>query len=90
VSGLFLFNPDRVLRAMPKPSAQLTVVKADEMKVGSCLQDKVLQTSVTSVTPVSAEALTSLYNLIKQDVYTFNETSVQCLQRHVQKLANAV
>src|SRR3989440_904078 len=63
-SGLFPFNPDRVLRATPKPPAQLTVAKADEMKVASCLQDEVLQTPVT---PVSAEALTSLHNLIKQD-----------------------
>ncbi|KAH6667791.1 hypothetical protein B0J14DRAFT_567159 [Halenospora varia] len=66
----------------PKP----TVAKANEMKMGSCPQDEVLQTPVT---PVSAEALTSLHNLIKQDAHTLNETSVQRLQRHVQKLANA-
>ncbi len=41
------------------------------------------------MTPVLVEALTSLYNLIKQDAYTLSETSVQRLQRHVQKLANA-
>jgi hypothetical protein len=56
------------------------------MKVGSCLQNEVLQTPVT---PVSAEALTSLHNLIKQDARTLNETRIQRLQRHVQKLANA-
>ena len=39
---------------------QSTVPKAAEMEVGSCLQDEVLQTPVT---PVSAEALTSLHNL---------------------------
>jgi DDE superfamily endonuclease len=87
--GLFPFNPDRVLRATPKTPAQLTVLKADEMKLGSCLQNEVLQTPVTPVTPVSAEALTSLHNLIKQDAHTLNETSIQHLQRHVQKLANA-
>jgi len=40
---------------------------------------------------VSAEALASLHNLIKQDAHTLNdnETSIQRLQRHVQKLANA-
>jgi len=36
-SGLSPFNPDRVLRATPKPPTQSTVLKADEMKVGSCL-----------------------------------------------------
>jgi hypothetical protein len=88
-SGLFPFNPDRVLRAIPKPSTQLTVPGADGLKVGSCQQDEVLQTPVTPVTPVSAEALTSLHNLIKQDAHTLSETSIQRLQRHIQKLANA-
>jgi hypothetical protein len=81
---LFPFYPDRVLRDTPKPPA--IVPTADETKVGSCLQDEILQTPVT---PVSAEALVSLHNLIKQDAHTLNETNVQRLQRHVQKLANA-
>jgi hypothetical protein len=33
---LFPFNPDRVLRYMPKPPADITVSRADEAKVGSC------------------------------------------------------
>lgn len=50
-------------------------------------QDKILQTPVT---PVSAEALISLQNLIiEQDAHALDETSKQSLQRHVQKLANA-
>jgi hypothetical protein len=85
-SGLFPFNPDRVLRDTPKPPAELTVPKADEVKVGSCPQDEVLQTPVT---PVTAEALTSLHNLIQQDAHALDETSKQRLQRHVQKLASA-
>ena len=56
------------------------------MKVGSCPQDEVLQTLVT---PVTTEALASLHNLIKWNPYTFDETSKQRLQRHVQKLASA-
>jgi hypothetical protein len=85
-SGLFPFNPDRVLRDTPKPSAQLIAPKANEIKVGSRTQDDMLQTPVT---PVSVEALTSLHNLIKQDAHTLNKTSIQRQQRHVQKLANA-
>ena len=42
------------------------------------------------VTPMSAEALTALHNLIEQDAHTLNKTSIQRLQRHVQKLSNAV
>jgi len=40
-SGLFSFNPDRVLRDMPKPPADLTMPKADKVKVESCPQDVV-------------------------------------------------
>ncbi|KAH8595402.1 hypothetical protein B0O99DRAFT_512087, partial [Bisporella sp. PMI_857] len=43
----------------------------------------------TPVTPVSAKALASLHNIIKQDVFALNKTSMPRLQRHVQKLANA-
>ena len=80
--GLFPFNPERVLRDIQKPT-KLTVPKAEEVKVGSCPQDEVLQT------PVTAEALTSLHSLIEQDAYTLDETSKQRLQRRLQKFANA-
>ena len=78
-AGLYPFNPDRVLRDMPKPLAELTVPKADEVKVGPHSQGEVLQT------PATAEDLTSLRSLIEQDVHTLDETSKQRLQ----KLANA-
>jgi hypothetical protein len=68
---LFLFNLDRVLRDTLKPPE----LKLDEIKVG-CAQDEI---PYTPVTPVSAEALTSLHNLIKQDSYMLNETSKQRL-----------
>ena len=85
--GLVPFNPDRVLKGISKPPAELTIPKADEVRVGPRPQDKILQTPVT---PVSAEALISLQNLIiKQDAYALDEMSKQSLQRHVQKLANA-
>jgi hypothetical protein len=83
---LFPFNPDRVLRVTLKPLAQSSISRADEMKVGSCYQDEVPQTPMTLV---SAEGLTSLHNIIKQDSLTLTETSIPRLQRHVQKLANA-
>jgi hypothetical protein len=38
---------------------------------------------------VLAEALTLLHNIIKQEAQMYNGLSVQRLQRHVQKLANA-
>jgi hypothetical protein len=83
---LFPFNPDRVLRATPKPPAQSTVPRADKIKVGSYKQDELPQTPVTLVL---AEALASLHNIIKQDTLTLNKTSIPRLQRHIQKLANA-
>jgi hypothetical protein len=40
-SGLFPFNLDRVLvlRSMPAPPAKPAILRADEVKVGSCRQD---------------------------------------------------
>jgi hypothetical protein len=86
-SSLFLFNPDRVLRHIPKPPADLTIPKADEVEVGSCLQDIVLQTPVM---PVSAKGFISLQNLIiKQVAYALDDTSKQKLERHVLKFTKA-
>ncbi|KAH8674863.1 hypothetical protein BGZ60DRAFT_469017 [Tricladium varicosporioides] len=81
-SSLFPFNPDRVLRNIPAPLAELAIPRVDEVKVGSCRQDIEPQTPVT---PVSAEAFMSLQNLIIQDARALNETSKQKLVRYLQK-----
>jgi len=44
VSGLFSFNPDRVLRSMPAPPAKPAIPSANEVEVESCQQDIELQT----------------------------------------------
>jgi len=85
-SGLFPFNPDRVLRGIPKPSTELTVPKADGVRVEVCPQDEVPRTPAT---PLTAEALTSLHSMIKQDAHSLAGADIQRLQRHIQKLANA-
>ena len=82
-SGLFPFNPDRVLTDMPKPPAELTVPapNASGVEVGSCSQCEILQT------PVTSEGLTLLNNLITQDADADDEVSKQRRERHLQKLA---
>ncbi|KAI1525550.1 DDE-1 multi-domain protein [Pyrenophora tritici-repentis] len=86
-SGLFPFNPDRVLRSMPKPLADLSIPKADEVNVGACHRNEV---PLTPVTPVSAEGLVSLRNMIiEQDAGALDKTSKRNLQRHLHKLAKA-
>jgi hypothetical protein len=57
VSGLFPFNPDRVLRSIPAPPAEPAIPRTDDIRVGSCRQDVEPQTPIT---PVSAEAFISL------------------------------
>jgi hypothetical protein len=84
---LFLFNPARVLNHVLKPVAEVVVLRPDIASTNA--PDEVLQTLVTPVTPVTAEALTSLHNIIKQDIYVLNKMSKAHLQRHVQKLASA-
>jgi hypothetical protein len=60
-SGLFPFNPDRVLTHIPKPPTTLTIPKTTEAKGGACPQDKILYPAMTPVTPVTVEALSSLH-----------------------------
>jgi len=74
-AGLYPFNPDRVLRGIPKPPAELTIPKANEVRVWSCPEGEVLQT------PATAEALTSLHNLIEQEAHALDAISQQRLQK---------
>ncbi|KAF7506969.1 hypothetical protein GJ744_011100 [Endocarpon pusillum] len=81
-SGLLTSNQYRVLADTLKNPAEITVPKADEVKVRVCPQDEVLPTPLT---PVLVEALTSLLDMkVPQD-----ETSEQHKERLHQKVANA-
>jgi hypothetical protein len=87
ISSLFLFNLDKVLRHMLKLLANLTVLKANKVKVRSCLQDVVLQMPMTLVL---AKGFMLLQNLIiKQDAYALDNISKQKLERHILKLTKA-
>jgi hypothetical protein len=78
-AGLFPFNPDRVLKDIQRPPAELTVPKTNDIRVRSCLQSEILHT------PVTAEDVTALCSLINQTADNLDETS----KRRLQKLANA-
>lgn len=78
-AGLFPFNPDRVLKDIQKPLAQLTVPKTSNAMVDSSPQNEVLQT------PVTTEALTSLRSCLEEDAHALDETS----RERLRKLANA-
>lgn len=88
-SGLFPFNPDRVLRDTPKPVANSNVNAPYEVDISSVPQGNVVETPITPVTPVNPEAVVSLQAIISQDAHTLDDASKWRLQRHVQKLANA-
>ncbi|EOA90819.1 uncharacterized protein SETTUDRAFT_101808 [Exserohilum turcica Et28A] len=61
-SGLFPFNPDRVLNSMPKPAiGPFTASTANKAIIGPSSPEQI---PPTPVTPVSAEGLMSLQNLI--------------------------
>lgn len=85
-SGLYPFNPDKVLADTPKPATKPTIPILRTCETDLCPQGEVLQTPAT---PATLGALTSLYNLIKQDTHAEGEMSKQRLQRHIQKFANA-
>ena len=86
-SGLFPFNPDRVLRDISKPPAEVTISEIDKAKVKPCSQDILPRTPIT---PVSVEGLMSLQNLIiTQDARALNKLSKQRLQKYLTKFAKA-
>jgi hypothetical protein len=83
-SGLVPFNPDRVLRTVPKPPGELTLAVINE---APCQGDADPQKPVTLVSP---DGLMSLQNLIlEKDAHALDETSKQNSQRHLLKLAKA-
>ena len=84
-SGLFPFNPDRVLADTPQPPTILTCPKVDEVREGHSPQYEALPTPAT---PKSAESLTLLLNMIKQ-VPDNGTTSRQHKERLQQKVTAA-
>jgi len=87
-TGLFPFNPDKVLSDLPKPAAHQIAPLSNVASSGSHTQSQAT-TPQTPVTPVSAGGVAALHNLIKQDAQVLDESHKQRLQKHVQKLANA-
>jgi hypothetical protein len=85
-TGLFPFNPERVLWDILKlPTAH------DNSRADVAATSSPNEVPLTPVTPVTAEGLTWLTNLIKQDACAAasDEARRQRLQRRVQKLASA-
>ncbi|KAF2650904.1 DDE-domain-containing protein [Lophiostoma macrostomum CBS 122681] len=87
-TGLFPFNPERVLRDIVPPDTEVPTVALPIRAAceGGGLNPQ-CEAAQTPVTPVTSEALTSLLTLIKQDPY--DEQSARRHQKLVQKLANA-
>ena len=87
-AGLFPFNPDRVLRALPNPAND--PAKVDVASAELAVHAAPLSTPITPATPVSTEAFISLQNLlIKQDAHSLDAKTKQNFQRHLQKLVKA-
>ena len=63
-SGLFPFNPERVLKDTPKLVVILHIPESQEVNIDPRLKENVVQTPVTPVTPRTSEAVVSLQSLI--------------------------
>jgi hypothetical protein len=87
-TGLFPFNPNRVLKNIPKPVVQLAIPEVAKEAEASA-QIVVAQTAATPVTPVNTEDVHSLFDRIKQDAEALDEPSKQELLRHAQMMAKA-
>lgn len=90
--GLDPSNPQRVLKDLVKPLAELPVLDAGgEPALSSGPRQyetpRIFAASVTPVTPVSAEAFLALHNFIlEKDAHALEEVGKQSIQRHLQKL----
>jgi hypothetical protein len=84
-AGLFPYNLDRVLRGMPKPPAEVSCPNVEVAEPAP--HDEAVP--LTPVTPVTADALASLHDRIKQESNLSDEASKQRLQRCVDKLVSA-
>jgi hypothetical protein len=88
-TGLFPFNPERVLRDVPKPPGGVSNVNPGTEPANTDLLDEVPYSPITPVTPVTSEALTSLHDLIIKDTAVLDRTSKDHLQKRIHKLASA-
>ncbi|KAF2832723.1 hypothetical protein CC86DRAFT_401471 [Ophiobolus disseminans] len=85
-TGPFPFNPERVLRDVPKLVAEVGSNDPEAKTTSADLPSKVPRTTIT---PVTTEALTSLHDLIVRDTHALDATNKDCLQKRIQKLASA-
>lgn len=86
-SGLFPFNPDRVLRDTPRRDTISDVCESREANTYPRLEDLPAAIPRTPVTPVTLEGLVSLQDLISQDAHSLDEVCRRRLRKHLQKLA---
>jgi hypothetical protein len=86
-SGLFPFNPDRVLRDILKPETTPDNPRACESSTGLSGENDTVP--ATPTTPVTTEALLTIQALIKKDACALDEDSKRRLDKHVQRLTNA-
>jgi len=84
-SGLFPFNPDRALKDMPRPITEMTNPEVKEVREEQRPQYEALPTPAT---PMSAEALNLLLNVIHQ-VPDDSESSRQRKERLQYKIITA-
>lgn len=90
--GLYPFNPQRVLKDLVKPLAELPAqdTGGGPASRSGPRQDEMSRISVapvTPATPVTAEAFLALHDFIlERDAQALEETGKQNIQRHLQKL----
>jgi hypothetical protein len=89
--GLFPFNPDRVLRGIPKPPDEPITTAVDQvLPLAASNSQEIVQPPLTPVTPVTTEGLVSLQNIIvNRDAQDLDESSKRRLLRHLEKFSKA-
>jgi len=90
--GLYPFNPQRVLKDLVKPLADLpTLVASGATTLSPGLSQhetpRISAAPVTPVTPITAEVFLALHGFIlERDAHALDDPGMQSIQRHLQKL----
>lgn len=91
-SGLFPFDPSKVLRDMPEANTKANApsyLRKPGIPRSEVHSEPAELAPVTPVTPTTTEGLLSLQDQINHDADSLDETSRRRLHKHLQKFSNA-
>jgi hypothetical protein len=83
-SGLYPFNPDKVLTQLQKPVTEQAALTVKASEISPFIQGEIVQT------PTSPTSVTALHIRLREDAYADDDAGRERVLRQTQKLINAI